>query len=181
MEYDLSEFRDLPWVKLVRAFRVALGTFAILAIAYAAYGTYRVAREPDIGHVQIVQLLGFGLAFFVLGTMLVVAILSRRGASKLVIDGAGVRLEYGPNRADFRPWDIQGVLVRGRRTDGVRDSVSRGLPLRSIFGRNGGFQETFLTEAAFGDLLSEARSRGFELTERAGRTGWQLYSLSKVR
>jgi hypothetical protein len=174
--YDLSEFRALPWVRVTPWFRVGLGAFAAAALALTAYGFLVRVWGGGIG---IETAVGTGLIFAILGSMLVVSLLMRPSARGITIDEDGVRLDYGSGRQVTIQWGPQTEVIRGRRTEGTPDFISRGRPLSSIYGRFGGLSETFISQPAFQELLASSQSHGYEIRETDAGAGWYVYSLRR--
>lgn len=171
--YELSEYRKLPWARFMRWFRVGLATFAVILLADSAYGFYhQFTAGTDLLHN-----VGAGLIFFILAMFLAVAILMRSGADAMTIDETGVRLEYQRGAPVVRSWGSSRPKLRGRRTDGAKDSISRGKPLWSVYGPQGGLSETFIPESAYRELVQTAQRHGLQFTERAGRPDWFLYTI----
>jgi hypothetical protein len=174
--HDLRESNDFAWPRVIFWFRIGMATFAIVLLASVLYGLYQVITGPGLSQAQIV---GAGLIVVILGLFLLVGLAGRSAAQELIIDQTGVRLSYRRGRPDFRPWDAPRVTVRGRRTDGASDSVSRGRALWSIYGRFGALSETFIPAAAFSELVDTARNHGLRETEQRGRPGWYFYVITR--
>jgi hypothetical protein len=174
--YDLSEFRTLTWVRITRWFRAGCATFGITFIGWTAYGVYLQAIGTGIDELHLV---GLVLVFFILSFFVVIGVGGRPPANELVLDEAGIQLNYRRGRPDVRSWDDPSTSVRGRRTDGVQDSVSGGRALWSIYGRLGAMSETFIPKAAFEEIVRQANSHGLALRESISRPGWFFYRIKR--
>lgn len=174
--YDLGEFQSLTWVRAMRWLRMGCATFGVIAAIWVGYGAFLQLKG---GRLDSLHIVADALAFFILGCFLFVGLAGRGAASGLVIDGTGVQLIYSRGRPDFREWDDTQIILRGRRTDGVGDSIFRGRALWSIFGRFGGLSETFIPKSAFDELVGLSGSHGLILHESRGRPGWFLYTIKR--
>jgi hypothetical protein len=174
--FDLSESNDFTWPHAVQWFRLGLGSASVVVLAWVAYGAYKQVAGPGPNSLQIV---GAGLIFWILGSILLVALLLRAPAAALVVDESGVRLEFRRGAPYVRLWNDPHVRFKGRRTVGVGDSISRGRPRWSVYGRFAGLTETFVPEAAFTELVNAAATHGFHETETQGNPGWLLYTISR--
>lgn len=174
--YDLREYRTLPWVRTLFWFRVGFSVFVAILLGSTVYGVYKQATAAQL---SFPGLIGDGLIFLILGLFTCLLILMRAPATTLLIDEAGIRLEFGRGSPDVRTWSQGKTMFRGRYTGGIADSVSRGRSLWSVYGRFGALRETFIPKAAFDDLVSAAKSHGFTLSERMGRPGWTLYTIKR--
>jgi hypothetical protein len=174
--YDLEMFRVVPWVRFIRYLRIGSAIFAVVALSLSAYSVFRQAVGPGLDSLDIQ---GASLIFLILGLMLLYAFLMRPGARSLTIDETGIRLEFRRGPPDVRPWSNPRFRIRGRWTNGVRDGVSRGRPLWSIYGPYGGFSESFVPQTAYNDLVLEAGRHGLRVIERSGRPGWTLYTIKR--
>jgi hypothetical protein len=172
--YDLREYRGLPWVRFMFWFRVGIAVFLLAALAWIISGVYQEAVGARLGTLQAIE---FALIFGVLGTMTFMVTAMRGSAVNLTIDEWGVRLDYARGPVFSRSWTAEGVVFRGRYTRGVRDSISHGRALWSVYGRGGGFAESFIPESAYNELVSVAVAHGLRLTETNGHPGWTLYQI----
>lgn len=166
----------MPWVRGMRWARAGFGIFAVVGIGATTYGVY---RQISVSGTSPLQVVGDALVFWILAMFLALAILIRPQAEALIIDAEVVRLEFKGGKTYVREWNRAGIRLKGRRTLGVRDGVSRGRALWSIYGRFGGLSETFIPEAAFNQLVTLARGHSLRLVERSGRPGWSLYTFSR--
>ena len=172
--YDLREYHPLTWVKFLTWFRLGFSVFVVVLCASTVYGVYTQATSTKL---SVVQLIGAALVFVILGLFGFLMVLVRSPATSLIIDETGVRLEFKRGPPDVRLWIRESTVFRGRYTTGVSDSVSRGNPLWSIYGRLGAIPESFIPGAAFDNLVQAAKSHGFTVRERRGRPGWILYTI----
>jgi hypothetical protein len=174
--YSLREYRTLPWVRFLLWFRVAFSLFLAVLTAWTAYEVYAQVMGSRF---SLDNLTGSILIFLIVGLFAFWMVFMRPPALELAIDETGVRLDYERGTPDTRRWNDALTRFRGRRTDGVSDSISRGKPLCSIYGRLGGLSESFIPAPAFEELVAMANAHGFVLSERSGRPGWTLYSLER--
>ena len=174
--YDLKEYQSLPWVRLLFWFRIGFAVFVAVLIGSTVYGAYeRVAAAEQ----SLLSLIGFVLISLILGLFVFVLLMMRPPATALTIDGEGVRLEFARGSTDVRRWNQPMTSFRGRYTLGVSDSVSRGQPLWSVYGRIGALPESFIPKSAFDELVLACESHGFGITRRDGRPGWTLYAITR--
>lgn len=173
--YDLRESNNFAWAHFQRWFSLGLRVFVILMGVVIAYHGYQVITTSS----PAIQFVALGLLLWVWSLFAWMAFSFRRAASFLTIDDAGIRLDYSRGSPGARQWGDAKLRIRGRRTDGVMDSISRGKAIQSIFGPLGGFQESFLPRSALDELFHEARRRGLTVSERPGRHGWMLYLISR--
>jgi hypothetical protein len=174
--FDLRESNDFAWPHAVQWFRIGIGAFAVVFIAVVTYGLYQLITGHALSQLQAI---GSGLSFWILGMFLLIAVLMRAPAAALVVDELGVRLEFKRGAPYVRLWSDPQLRLKGRRTDGVADSISRGRPRWSLCGRFGGLTESFVPEAAFNELVTAAATHGLHETETLGHPGWLLYTISR--
>jgi hypothetical protein len=173
--YDLRDANNFAWVLFQRWFSLGLRVFVVLmgiAIAYDGYHVIAI-RAP------IIQFVALGFLLWVWSLFAWISFRFRPPASYLTIDESGMRLDYNRGSPDIRSWRDARLRIRGRRTDGVKDSISRGKPLQSVFGPRGGYQESFLPRAALDELFQEAKRHGLGVSERFSRPGWTVYIISR--
>ena len=175
-EYDLVAANQFGWVRGVKWFRIGLATFAVVLTALVAEGVYKkaVAGQLDSAH-----LVGAVLSFVILGLFLFVCAALRSPAVRLSLSDEGVRLIYRRGGPYLRRWDDPSIVIRGRWTEGVQDTISRGKPRYSVYGRFQGLTESFVPEEAFRALRAQAKARSLYLTEHSGNPGWTLYQLKR--
>lgn len=178
VRYDLSSYRVLSWVRLMRGFRVGLIVFGAAGILWAVYGFY---VRNNLNPTDSLSIIGDMLVMLVFGLFLFYWLALRPQALAISIDESGVRLDFQGGRSVFNAWSDPRVSFRGRRTPGVNDSVSRGRALWSVYGRFGGFSETFIPERAYDDLRLVSECHGLKLSERSVGLGWTLYTLYRPR
>lgn len=175
-EYDLVAANHFGWVLGVQWFRVGLGAFAVVLLAIVTRGVY---EQAVAGQLDSTRLVGAILIFFIIGLMLFIVAALRSPAVRMVVDVEGLRLVYRSGKPFSQDWNDPGIDLRGRWTLGVRDTISRGKPRYSVYGRLGGLTESFIPEGAFRDLMAWARGRGLHRTDRPGNPGWNLYRLNR--
>jgi hypothetical protein len=154
---------------------LGLELFAIVFLGIFSYGVFLMAASTGLDTAHLVALPGF---YFCGGMMVLFSVLYRAPAARLVVDGNGIHLIYRSGQPYSQDWSDPNIIIRGRWTPGVRDIISRGRPLYSIYGRYGGFTETFIPEVAFRDVKTRSESRGLILAERTGHREWKLFTIS---
>jgi hypothetical protein len=176
-EYDLSEFRALPWVRFMESVRVILRLFVAAAGAGVAYDGYLVLTS---GHPSVTRIAAVGGLIVLWAVFAWLGLSMRAAASKLTVDDDGICLEFPRGRSDTRRWEDPRFRMRGRRTDGVDDAVSRRSAMQSIFGPRGGASESFVPAVALEEVYATAKRHGLEVRDNpSGRPGWILYSISR--
>ncbi len=174
-EYDLTESNRFGWVTGIRSAMLGLRAFTVVLLGDISYGVYLMARSTGLDSAHLV---GVPLLYFCGGMLLLVSVRYRPPAVRLMLDDSGIHLIYHRGKQYFQGWSDPDFVVRGRWTPGVRDAISRGRPLYSIYGRFGGLTETFIPEVAYSDLKTQSESRGFILAEPPGNRGWTLWAIS---
>jgi hypothetical protein len=174
--YDLREFRRMSWTRGLAWFRVGMAVYLIGFAAFIGLGIYSLA---SMGRLNLFAVGFYALMGFTIAVIAWTVSSMRGGASWLVIDSEGIRLEYPRGFADSRAWRDTNFRIRGRRTEGALDDVSRGAGRQSIFGPRGGVSETFIPRAAFVELSLEAKIHGMTIHERPSQPGWIVYEVSR--
>lgn len=147
--------------------------FSLGCLVVGLIGTFFLAGTLDVQHrlgggENLVALIAaawitvlFGIAY----------VLSTPLADACELDERGIQFFRSVHLVWKNEWESPTFLIIDR-TQGARDSVSRGKPVwAAAFGRRG-FQ-ALLSEAAYRTVLDSAGARGLALTERPGRRpGW---------
>lgn len=175
--YDLRAYKTMTWVRFRKWFRLAFSGFLALVTAWIVYGAYVQSADGALSSFKFV---GLALILLILALFIFVVAAMRPPAVELTVDAHGLRLYFEHGSPDVRSWQAEQMRLRGRYTHGVRDSVSAGQPLWSVFGRFGALTESFIPGPAFDELVSTAKAHGFELSEKSERSGWTLYALERA-
>lgn len=175
--YDLREYRALPWFRILFWFRIGFGVFIAALLFLILFGIYHQIETDSFGPMRAV---GAGFVFLILGLLLLLAALMGPPAARLQVDEVGIRFEYARGRADSRTWESPRMKIQGRFTRGADDIISGGRPVWSIYGRFGGFSETFVPASAFEEMRASAEAHGFVMTESIGHPGWTLFKLGRT-
>lgn len=173
--YDLRDSNNFGWVRFQRWFSLGLRAFVVVMAVAIAYDAYLVATARQ----TVLDFVALGFLLWVWSLFFWIALNLRPPAESITIDDQGIRLDFSRGHADIRQWGDPKVRVRGRQTDGVGDSISRGVPLQSVFGPRGGFQETFLPRPALVEVFEKARGHGLAVSIVPGRPGWSRYIISR--
>lgn len=174
--YDLSDFRSLPWVRYLWWFRAGIILAGTLLGVWIAIGAYQLAAGPGVTPAQGA---GVAMASLIVGLFLALGFMFRTQAVGLTIDMEGIRLDYRRGPPFVRSWKTAGLTIRGRRTDGVNDSVSGGRALWSVYGRFGGLTESFIPLGAYEELLRVSSAHQTSYHEKSGGVGWFLYQIRR--
>lgn len=171
--YDLSPFRRMPVVRLLNALRWVLRCVTLLVILGLVWS---LVTGPALTGERVA---GFALLFFIFGLGGFAGFASTPQATSLTVGTEGIFLEYGRSSSLVGRWDDPNVVLRGMRTDGVKDYTSRGKPLHSIWGRWKGLTESYIPHEAFEEVLQLAKEHGLRMEEVPIRRGWLRYTLKR--
>jgi hypothetical protein len=175
VEFDLAESNRTRWARGMQWFRVGLAGFALVLGGLFGWGAYEEFRSKEL---DVAHIVGVVLISFILGMFLYMAAIWRAPATRLTIDQGSIRMDYRRGPPYVLRWDDPDLIIQGRWSQGVHDAISRGRPTFSVYGKNGGFTETFIPEAAYRELVAQSASRRLILAEVPKGAGWTLWSIS---
>jgi hypothetical protein len=175
VDVDLSESNRTARAWGRKWLFIGLAGFALIIGGIVAWDTYVEIRTTGLDPPHIVTAVLFS---FIIGMFLFMDAIGRAPATRLIVDSESIQLTYQRGPPYVPRWSDPDLIIRGRWNQGVRDSTSRGKPTFSIYGRQSGFTESFIPEAAYRELFAQSASRRLILADVRKGADWTLWSIS---